>query len=220
MKISQEKPAQKLINEIFQKTVNNFKYEDGVKQIESILKRNPNLYNNERVLYNLGFLYDHIAFHEKMVKKRKLYEKRALQLYKRGLKFNPQSTDLTWGIGRVWWHRNSKRALPHALKAYKLAKKYLSDGGGFAQNVANIYLMLGDFKRAEHWYLRALKEERHKSFGSYGNVIMFYKKTNQIKKAQLYAKKMQELYAHAPAKLKNSPSGKWFAQIFESVLNQ
>ena len=165
----------KKIYTIFKEANLNFRYGWGVEKIEKEVKTNPELLENERVLTWLGFLYDHLALRKKG-KQKKACEDKAIRLYRKALKINPDSINAIWGIGRVWWHRNNKKALIYAFKTYRLHKKLRKGkGSSFAQNIGVIYETLGNERRAEYWLKRGLGEEKN-NWGPYFNIIRFYRK--------------------------------------------
>ena len=178
---------------IFDRAANNYKYHWGVLHLEKLLKANPGLINEDS-LCKLGLLYDHLAMREKRSAARRKYEAKALSLYRQVLRANPNSHRATWGIGRVWWHRRSRKAIPYALRAYHLKKRSGEKVGLYAQNIGLVYEALGDYRNAEKWLLRGLRENRA-DYGSYLNLVVFYRVIKKdFKKARKYAVKLKKLY--------------------------
>ena len=159
---------------IFERATTHFRYRWGIREINKILKTDRHLLNSEDILCSLGLLYDHLPSPKTSLRQRRQYEHKALALYRRALKVNPKSPRATWGIGRVWWHRKDKRAIPYALRAYRFRNESGERPGLYAQNVGMVYEFLNDYKNAERWLLRGLKENPH-DFGSYLNLVVFYR---------------------------------------------
>lgn len=203
-----------IIKKIFEEATNNFKYKWGVQKIEKKLKQNKALITNNN-LCDLGHLYDHLALQQKKTALRKKYENQALRLYRRALKINLKSYRATWGIGRIWWHRNNKKAIPYALKAYHLRKRAKKDAGLYAQAIGLVYQSLKNYKRAEYWLLRGAKENK-KDFGVYLNLVAFYRLIGDFKKAQKYALGLKELYNKESSKFKKTAWGKIIKQIIKN----
>lgn len=121
MEKSKEDKSKK-IEEIFRAAANNYRYKWGIQQLEKLGRKNREMTRNYFFLCHLGLLYDHLALKKKGQERKKLEDK-AIKFYQKAIKINPKFPGAVWGIGRVWWHRKSKRALPYAKKAIKLAKQ-------------------------------------------------------------------------------------------------
>ncbi len=104
--------------------MDNYNYKLGIHSIEKILKSNPRLNQEVDVLVKLGTLYDHYALQCATIQREKM-EQKAIEIYRVALLINPQSPSATWGIGRIWWHRKDKQAIPYALEAFRLSQKKL-----------------------------------------------------------------------------------------------
>ena len=199
------------LEKIFYDATNNYKYRWGVNKFEIFLKKHPILIKNEDILCKLGLLYDHLAFKEK--NKRHIHEKKAFGLYKKALKYNPDYFRAVWGIGRIWWHRRSKKAIPYAIKAYRLAKKSKPDYGINAQCVGLVYEALDDYKNAEKWLLKGIEIEP-KNWGCYLNLVGFYRLTKQFSKSKFYAKKLETLFKKESKEFKKTL---WGQKILISI---
>ena len=203
------------INKIFERAANNYKYRWGIQKIEKLLKKNIN-FISEDILCKLGFLYDHLALKQKKINLKKFYENKAIKLYQQALKINPKSHRATWGIGRVWWHRKNKRAISYATRAYRLKK--INDGkiGLYAQNIGLIYEAIGNYKKAEYWLLRGMKENK-KDFGSYINLEVFYRLIKNFNKAKKCAVKLKKLYDKESISFKKTLWGKKIQEIIQNA---
>lgn len=175
---------------VFYDAADNFKYFSGIKNFEKLFKKYPEAEKDDLILSRLGMMYDHLAL--KYPTKRIKYENKALSLYKKALKFNPNSHKATWGIGRIWWHRKSKKALPYAIKAIRLAKKSRDPYGIYISNVGLVYKFIGNDKLAEKWFLKAIKIEPN-NWGIYLNLIVLYEKNKQVDKIKKYLPKFKKL---------------------------
>jgi len=205
---------QRQIDDIFQKSITRHRYSLGISQILHLLEKAKEEKPSSKTLYQLGFLFDHVALRRKNAKERHVYETKALSYYRHALKLDPRDPFAVWGIGRVWWHREDKRSLLYAKKAYSLAKTQRCDFGPFAQNIGVIYEeLLRRYTLAEKWYLRALKEEQRKTAWSYVNLIQLYTKLGKLKQAKKLAEKASILLKKTPLELQKSLSGKWLAEI-------
>lgn len=185
-------------------------YDVAIKAIEKILSKNSTE-RTEDALQKLGFLYDHAALRQSTIKKKQLEEK-AISLYQEVLAINPQSYRALWGIGRVWWHRKNKKAISYALKAYHLKRKLKKKSGLYPQNIGLIYEALGNMRRAEYWLLRGLKENK-KDFGSYLNLVVFYRFVKKFDKAKKYAKQLEFHFKRTPKKFQDTPWGKKINEV-------
>lgn len=204
-----------VIEKLFEEATNSFRYEWGVRRVESIFVKHPQLINDHS-LCKLGLLYDHLALKQKTDKRRKFYEAKALRLYRQALASNPRSYRALWGIGRVWWHRRDRRALPYAIRAYHLRKRLERSSGLFAQNIGLIYEALGDYKKAEYWLLRGMRENKT-DFGSYINLVVFYRLIGDFKKAKKFAVDLRTLYNREPKSFKNTLWGKKISEIIKDA---
>lgn len=196
------------IEKHFYAASNNFKYRRGIAVFENFLRKNPHVLNNELFLCRLGLLYDHLALRYKKDKKL-FYEKIAINLYKKAIKINPDSYRATWGIGRIWWHRNSRRALKYAIEARKLAKKTGIKTSIYTQNVGLVYEFLKDYKNAEKWLLRGMKENP-KDWSVYINLVTFYRLSKNFQEASEHANKLEKFIQKEPASFKKT---KWWKII-------
>ena len=216
-----EKLLEGQINNIFRSVTTKRIYRSGILQVQRLLKR-AELKPNAKILYQLGFLSDHVAFfQEKNPVIQRTYEQQALAYYRRALQIHPNDPFSLWGIGRVWWHRKDRRALSYAKKAYRLAKLAKIDFGPFAQHIGFIYEeIFKKYSLAERWYLRALREERKRTVWSYANLIMFYKKVGKNPQAWRLAKKMNYFFQKTSPEFQSSHSGKRLSKIISGVLKK
>jgi len=196
----------KKLRKIFKDTTNALKWERGLLEYGKILTGHPEYKKNEDVLCNLGFLYDHAALWKDR-KERRTYEDRALKLYKAALKVNPKSARATWGIGRVWWHREDKRAVSYAKKAHRLKRQKGDELGLSSQTIGLVYNSLGNDKKAEKWLLQGMKESPE-DFSVYLNLVQFYRGQKNFGKAREYAKILEKLYKKESSKFKKTGWGR------------
>lgn len=197
-----------LIEKYFYSASNNLRYRQGIVALENLSRKNSYVSNNELFLCRLGLLYDHLALRCKK-DKRLLYEKTAINLYKKAKKTNPDSYRATWGIGRIWWHRNNRKALQYAKEARRLAKKTATKTPIYTQNVGLVYESLKDYKNAEKWLLRGMKENQ-KDWGVYINLVTFYRLSENFQEAVKYANKLRKFIQKEPSSFRKT---KWWAII-------
>lgn len=197
------------VREIFNNAISKENYEEGINEIESLIKNK--VIKDEEIFYNLGFLCDHHSFDVNSKKRKELQEK-AIKLYKKALKINSNYYNATWGIARVYGYRKDKKALFYAKEAYQKHKEE-SRNEDFAQNVASIYNILGDYKKAEEWYKKPL--DKTDQPGMFANIINFYIKTNQTDKIEPFLEKGRKLFKEKPESFKKSLVGKNIKKVFE-----
>lgn len=176
------------LDKAFETMLFNYRYAQGIKFFESFFHTHPFLKSVPKNLTRLGLLYDHAAMIDS--KKRTFLNNQARHNYLTALELDPEFYSAWWGLGRIFWHQNDKRALPYAKKAYRLAKKEKNDTvGQFAQNIALIYKGFGNNVRAEHWFRRGIKESPQE-WGMYYNLMCFYldTKPNEIEARKLARK--------------------------------
>lgn len=211
------KNLSKNIDGIFDAAMNNYRYDYGIRKIEEAVATHPDLLN-EDMLCKLGVLYDHSGMKESSRVLRRRHEEHAFSLYRRALKVNPNSYRATWGIGRVWLHRRSRKAIPYALKAYHLKKRSGEKVGLYAQNIGLVYEALEDYRNAEKWLLRGLYENRT-DYGSYLNLVVFYRMIRKdFKKAKRYAIVLEKLYHDEKEGFKRTAWGKKISQFIKENL--
>jgi len=207
----------KELERLFKKYADNFLYKEGIKEFEKILNYYP--YKNNKEIYEyllikLGFLYDHLALKDK--KNRKEFENKALKFYKKVLGKNKNSIDAIWGIGRVWWHRNDKKAIDYAKKAYQLAKNIEPNHYLRIQNIGLVYESLGDYKKAEKWLLKGI-EKKPEDFSPYLNLVVFYRLIKDFDKSKKYAKELERLYKKEPYNFRKTNWGKIIKEVIEKA---
>ncbi len=186
-------------------------------KIEKTLARRADL-ADEEILCKLGLLYDHWALRESPPERREL-EGKALILYRKILRLDPDSSRAWWGMGRVWWHRRSRKALPYALKAYRLKKRSRESVGLYPQHIGLIYESLNDHRKAELWLQRGARENPG-DYGSYLNLVVFYRARNKDEKAERYALRLKELFAREPRSFRMTPWGKRISKVITEALNR
>lgn len=213
------KPTLETFETIFKEANHNKKNVWGIKRFESLLNKYPEFRKNESVLHRLGLMYDHVFLKDPA--KQKPYEDKAISIYKAILKINPDSYKATWGIGRVWWHRKNKKALPYVLAAYDLIKKVKDPAapkGLYTQNVGMIYEMLGDMRNAEQWYKKGIKVTPE-DWGVYLNVIGFYNRQKNPAKAKPFLPKYAQLLKKEPKEFFDTAWGKQVLNIIKDTEN-
>lgn len=199
---------------IFEKASNNFRYQWGAAVFEKFFKEHPKFFH-EKLLCRLGLLLDHLAL--KTPRHRRHYERKALQIYRRVLKLKSNSYRATWGIGRVWWHRRSRRALPYARKAFHLAKKEnKATRGMYAQQVGLVYESLGDFKNAERWLFKGLRENPT-DWGLHLNLVVFYRYVREFEKAKRFATRLQKLFKKTSSQFRRTAWGRKITQVIREA---
>ena len=195
------------LDKIFYDAVNNQKYRVAIRIFERNQRLNPLSSRNEKFLTRLGLLYDHLALKEKSRSRRTRLEKKALRLYRRALRQNPNSPSATWGIGRVLWHRKSRKAILFAKRAYLLSKKYGKEVGLYAQNIGLVYKSLQDNRKAELWLLKGMRYSP-KDWGVYVNLVNFYLNTKKdSQSAEKYAKALEKKFKKELPSLRKSKWG-------------
>jgi len=182
------------IKKIFNKSLETDKvsysfYKKTLDRISGEIKKEPELINEEMVLSKLGFLYDHLAVYAGNKKEKNKYEREALKAYNKILKKNPNSVNAIWGIGRVYWHNKDKRAIDYAKKAAKIATGQSAEMYPMYMNVAVVYESLGEFDRAEYWYLKII-EKCPNFLGTYLSLAEMYLENKKNKK---YKKLISEI---------------------------
>lgn len=202
------------LESIFKRATDNFRYRWGVSAFEKFLARHPSFFH-EKSLCRLGLLYDHLALRES--RRRRYYEEKALKIYRRVLRRVPNSYRATWGIGRVWWHRKNRKALPYARKAFLLARKEnKATRGMYAQQVGLVYESFDDFKSAERWLLRGLREHPT-DWGLYLNLVVFYRYTRKFEKAKRFAGQLEKLFKKTSPQFRRTAWGKKIAQVIQEA---
>lgn len=199
------------INEIFKSALKTGSYKQGIEQIGKVLGGQE--LKDEKILYKIGFLYDHLAL-EKEGREREELEDKAMSFYERALDVNKDYYNALWGIGRIYWHRNSKEALPYAEAAYEKHKEKTGNED-FSQNVGLVYESLGDHESAEVWLKKPLDSTDDP--GMFSNLINLYRKTAQFEKAKKYAARAKELFDKKDESYKESLVGKMIEKAIESV---
>ena len=207
------KEDQKRLEEIFLEASDNFKYTWGIKEFDKILDRYSEV-KNEKILYRLGQLYDHLAMKDEENKEK--HEKKALNIYNKILEINPESQKATWGIARVYWHRFSEEAVPYAKKAYKLAKKNKDKYGLYAQHIGLVYESLENYNKAEKWLKKGLELEPD-NWEMYLNLLVFYRLISDFEKSKEIAKKLNKLYKKEPQEFRNSAWGRRIQKAIDNA---
>ncbi len=211
------KPTLETFEEIFKEANHNKRNVWGIKRFDTLLDKYPEFRKNEEMLHRLGLMYDHVFFKDRA--KQKPYEDKAISIYKAILKINPNSYKATWGIGRVWWHRKNKKALPYVLAAYELISKTKDPAapkGLYTQNVGMIYEMLGDVRKAEQWYKKGIKVTPE-DWGVYLNIISFYHRKKTVIKAKPFLPKYEQLLKKEPREFFDTAWGKQVLDLLEGT---
>mgnify|MGYP001615148516 CR=1 FL=1 len=190
----------------FYELTNAFDYPAGVQFFSSYLLRHPHEFD-EGVFCRLGLLVDHLAFAATKKEARKI-EQVALRIYSYVLARKPDSQRATWGIGRVYLHRHSRKALPYAKRAFRLSKKEGVSTGMRAQCVGLVYENLGEYRNAALWLRRGLRENPD-DWGMYLNLVTFHRYRKQFRSATRYAAKLETLiHRKEPKEFFSKPWGK------------
>ncbi len=191
------------IHKIFLYSVNAFKYKEGIIAIEKIISHDKRFYENVKLLYDLGLLYDHYAMQQKNNLLRLRYENKALVLYQKAILLDKEAPIAWWSIGRIWWHRKNKKSIFFAKKAYNLIKKTRSSERGlYAQAIGLCYESIKEYKKAEYWLKKGVSLS--KDLGVYVNLLQFYqlhKKTlphSYLERAQMLFKKEKSIFKKTP----------------------
>lgn len=199
------------LEKIFKTYTDTYDYAQGIKEYGKYFKRNPHAFN-EKILCRLGLMYDHLALQKP--RQRKKFENKALQIYRRVARKDHHSYRAVWGIGRIWWHRGSARAIPYVLKAHTLAKK-AGQKGIYTQNVGLVYESLKKYSEAEKWLLKGLQECTD-DWGVYLNIINFYRSIHNFTQAKKYALQGSKIfYKKENDQFRKTPWGKKVMEIFE-----
>lgn len=199
-----------LLEKKFIKTTNEFDYPAGVRFFSSYLRRHPDEFD-EKVFCRLGLLVDHLAFKASQKKARRA-EQLALKIYSYVLARKPDSHKATWGIGRVYLHRNSRKALPYAKRAFYLSKKAGTSIGMRAQCVGLVYENLGEYRNAAHWLKRGIRENP-KDWGMHLNLVGFFRLRKQFRAAQQQAILLKQLVEKEPVRFLKTPWGKKILEV-------
>ncbi len=142
-----------------------------------------------RLEYNLALLYDHSNFQKKS--KRNL--SRALEIYRRLIKENPKDPLFLHGLSRVYQELGRKRlAIQAEVRAYHLLRKLPRNKRGII-GVGNVFLLQKDFKNAEKWFKRELKDMGLNNFAANANLLMFYDSIGDKRRAGNFARKTKIL---------------------------
>ena len=127
------------------------------------------------------------------------------------------SLSALWGIGRVWWHRKSKKAISYAKRVYFLAKKTGLPTGLKAQIIGLCYKAVNNHKRAEYWLLRGDREGPSDS-GTVLNLCQFYFDIGNLNKSVVYAKKLKIMLKHENKEFRFSRFAKNIEKFIAEVL--
>ena len=176
---------------IYNRAMWSFQYMRAIRAIERKISVYGKRSVPERIMVDLGTLYDHAALKTKDGKEVKRLEGIAFTWYRKALRKKPNYYNAVWGIARIYWHHEDQRALPYALKAYRMHKKYSeTNKEGFALNVANVYVSLKQYTKAELWYKKCLTTRpREDWLGIYLNMTHLYRDWEKPKLALRYAQK-------------------------------
>ncbi len=121
------------------------------------------------------------------------YLSKAEEIYRTILKEDPSYFHAWYGIGRIYNVRKMyKKGLAFQIRAYHAMMKLPREQRG-ALAIGRTYENIGDYKNAEAWYLRELRDGPRNDFGATLNVFMFYKNRGQQKRALHYATKVEKL---------------------------
>jgi len=200
--------------------ISNIRYGKAIKLLEKYRGKHK---LDDKLMYQLGLLYDHEA---SVVEKNdpKLAETdltKASRIYFDILRRDPKNFFAMYGLARVYANRKDfKTAIRWAKKAYH-EKNKLPAGQRGSLPVGSFYERMGDLKNAELWYRKELKDLGKKEFGTVMNLLMFYNRTKQNKKAYriafIVAKLMEEefkktIYKNSPV-LKSKALKAWKKEI-------
>lgn len=175
-------------------------YKKILDRISNEIKKEPESINEEIVLTKLGFLYDHLAVYTDNKKEKDKHEREAFKIYNKVLKKNPNSVNAVWGIGRIYWHNKNKKAIDYAKKAAKIATKESEEMYPMYMNVAVVYESLGQFDRAEYWYLKITKK-CPKFLGAYLNLAELYLENDEDKKYKKLISSIEKRFSKEELKI-------------------
>ena len=150
--------------------------------------------------YRLGLLYDHLAIFKHRKKRndrqKKLfnyYLKKSEEIYKYVIKENSASALGHLGLARVYYFLGQERKSNYfSKKAHKLNFQLPKDKRG-SLGIGGFFLDAGDFKKAEAWFKKELKDLGENDLGVNVNLVIFYDVTKQYKKAIPYVLKSEKL---------------------------
>ncbi len=156
---------------------------------------------NESLEYDLGLLYDHyVIFRVEKIKNekrkeilKKIYLEKAENTYKEILTKNQKNLFAFHGLSRVsLTNKNYKKAIYYELKAYKLVQNLPKNRRGVLA-IGNIYSLKKDYRNAEKWFKKELNGLGENDLGANANLMTFYIKIKNYKKALPCALKTEKL---------------------------
>jgi len=198
----------------------NLKYDGAIKFAEKYRRL---FMFDDNLLYELGLLYDHEANIAAKTNQKRTgqYLEKARSIYANLIKRNPKNFFALFGMARVYANKKEyQRAIHYAKRAYR-EKNKLPIGQKGALSVGSFYVWSGDFKGAERWYKKELKDLGGDEFGAFMNLLIFYNRIRKREKAYSLAFKAEKLmekefeksvYKNLPV-LKSKAMKIWKAEI-------
>lgn len=138
----------------------NLQYKDTILEYKDWIKT----CEDSESLIAYATLLDHQALNEPTLIHRYKMEFKAKKIYQRVLKSNVHNADALSGIGRIYWHRSS----PKAIAYYKKALIEDPKNSTRMANLANAYTRINKLDDAQKLYIAAL-ETNKAPFGIYLN---------------------------------------------------
>lgn len=170
----------KRLNIIKNNALLNFKYKEAIEFYENLLK---DYQLPAKDLCNLGLFYDHLPIFNPNEKKNRLkHEETALKYYKQAQRINSKELSVFEGLGRIWWHRKSKKSIAYYQEGLRLSQT-MRKKSEFLEYLGNAYMSLDQTKRAIENYKKALKSKPISKFSLFNNLTFVYKEINKLPEA-------------------------------------
>lgn len=202
---------QKIIRRMLENVLFHYNYQDGLRRISALII--PKHAEPERE-YALGLLYDHLAIKEKLIKKKRFYEQKAVRYYTHLHKLCPKDIRVYFGLGRIALQRKRySEALRYYL--YALTLQPNKRAAQLAYGAACIWAK--KITHARNIFLADL-EKNGPSFRSYYHLTLLERAAGRQKKAAMYAEKAVKIFNRWPRWKRKSPGGKTWMDILRKLL--